>query len=95
MRPISDRRRKRDAAYRWSREEVYERAGGRCEVIATTDCTLRAEQVHHIAGRGGPDPHRLDNLLGVCAPCHAYIHAHPEEARTRGWMVSRHTKATP
>lgn len=55
----------------------------------TRDCTGYCEQVHHKAGRGGPDPHRLDNLVGCCEPCHMWIHAHPAEARDLGLMVSR------
>jgi hypothetical protein len=72
------------------RVQVYERARARCEALACSDCSGRCEQVHHIAGRGGEDPHALTNLLGVCAACHAFIHAHPQLARERGWMISRH-----
>jgi 5-methylcytosine-specific restriction endonuclease McrA len=46
--------------------------------------------VHHIAGRGGPDPHRLDNLIGLCRECHDKAHSMPEWARKFGLMRTRH-----
>lgn len=75
--------------YPQRRLQVYERAGGRCEAIAVDTCTFRCEQVHHVAGRGGDDPHRLTNLLGCCAPCHEWIHRNPAAARDLGYMRSR------
>ena len=91
MRQVSARRRKRDAGYGEAREQVFARSGGACEAGATQDCTGRCEQVHHRAGRHISDPHQLGNLLGVCEPCHRWVHGHPEEARNRGWSLSRHS----
>lgn len=86
--PISRKRRQRDAAYPKARMAVYDRSQGLCE--ARTDvCTGRMQAVHHIAGRGGPDPHRLDNLLGCCDPCHRRIHSSPAESYEQGWMRRR------
>ena len=85
MRAVSDKRRKRDAIYATRRQQVWERGNGMCEfchMAAMTD-------VHHIAGRVGPDPHRLDNLIGLCEPCHRRAHAEPEWARSVGLMRSR------
>ena len=90
LKPVSDRRRKRDAGYPESRTAIYSRAEGMCEARCTIECAGGGHQVHHIAGRGGPDPHRLDNLLLCCAPCHDHIHANPERAYANGWMASRH-----
>lgn len=90
LRPQSKRRRKRDAAYPAARQAVYVRAEGMCEAQATWRCEREAQQVHHIAGRVGPDPHRLANLLAVCRICHDVIHAMPERSYANGWMVSRH-----
>ena len=85
MRPVSDRRRKRDAVYPARREQVWERAGGVCE-----HCSLwPVEQVHHIEGRVGRDPHRLENLLGLCRMCHERAHGQPEWARANGLSRSR------
>ena len=100
MRAVSDRRRKRDAIYPQRRREVYARGNGMCEY-----CGLRPIMaVHHIAGRGGSDPHRIaddwrdegNNLVGLCASvgriqgCHERAHANPEWAFEVGLMRSRH-----
>ena len=92
MKAVSDRRRKRDAIYPQRRREVYARGNGMCEY-----CELRPIMaVHHIAGRGGSDPHRLDNLVGLCASvgrvqgCHERAHGNPEWAVSVGLMRSRH-----
>ena len=85
MRAVSDKRRKRDAIYGTRREQVWERGNGMCEFC----CMAAMSDVHHIAGRGGPDPHRLDNLKGLCQPCHRKAHAEPEWARSVGLMRSR------
>jgi hypothetical protein len=85
VRAVSDRRRKRDAVYPERREQVWERGNGMCEfchMAAMTD-------VHHLAGRGGPDPHRLDNLIGLDAECHRKAHAEPVWARQVGLSRSR------
>ena len=89
MRAMSKRRLKRDAGYQRARFDVFNRADGMCEAMAVHGCTRRCEQVHHIAGRGGPDPHRLDLLLGVCHVCHDHIERHPAEAFERGWRIRR------
>jgi len=88
VRAVSDKRRKRDAVYPQRRREVFDRAGGVCEW-----CGLYAmTEVHHRAGRVGPDPHRLTNLVGLCASCHRSVHANPEWAREVGLMASRIVK---
>lgn len=84
LRPVSDRRRKRDAVYPERRLAVWERAGGLCEW-----CTAPMTDVHHKAGRLGPDPHRLSNLVGLCRACHERAHREPEWARSVGLSVSR------
>lgn len=89
LKPVSDRRRKRDVAYPSSRQAVYERADGMCEARYAGDCAGGGHQVHHLAGRVGKDPHRLSNLLLVCRACHEMIHAWPEEAYRLGLMVRR------
>ena len=89
MKPVSAKRRRRDATYPQARLEVWERSDGMCEALCADHCTGRCEQVHHIAGRAGPDPHRLDNLLGVCEPCHRFIERHREWAYANGLLRSR------
>ena len=85
IRSVSKRRQKRDAVYPQRRREVWDRAGGVCEFCHAAAMT----DVHHLAGRGGPDPHRLDNLIGLDAECHRRAHAEPEWARSVGLMRSR------
>lgn len=92
MRQMSKRRLKRDANYQRARYDVYERAGGRCELAIDDSCTRRCEQVHHRAGRQIPDPHRLELLIGCCHVCHARVHANPERAYQHGWMLRRNGK---
>ena len=88
MKAVSDKRRKRDGIYATRRVEVWEREAGLCQC-----CRRRVmECVHHIAGRGGPDPHRLENLAGLCDACHRRVHAEPEWARSVGLMRSRHVR---
>jgi hypothetical protein len=90
LNPVSSRRRRRDADYEQARQAVLARSEGRCEVdVHSPGCSGRVEQTHHIGGRGGPDPHRLDNLLGCSAACHAEIHANPNRSYLLGLMVRR------
>jgi len=88
MRAVSDRRRKRDAVYPQRRREVFERGDGMCEFCRAAGMT----DVHHIGGRGGPDPHRLENLIGLCAGCHRRAHSEPQWAHSVGLMRSRIAK---
>ena len=93
LRAVSARRRRRDANYPSSRKIIYRRSEGMCEAQAIWACERSGHQVHHIAGRGGRDPHNPANLLLVCAPCHAHIHHNPALSYERGWMVRRNGQA--
>ena len=85
MRQVSRKRQQRDRVYAERRREVFERGDGVCE-----HCRSGAMgSVHHIEGRRVPDPHRLENLVGLCEPCHRRAHAEPEWARSVGLMRSR------
>ena len=93
LNPVSTRRRKRDANYRQARQAVYDRAGGWCEFYDPywqLPCGNEMVDVHHLAGRSGPDPHRLDNLIGLCRWHHTQAHERPEWAYRVGLMVRRH-----
>ena len=87
--PVSSKRRKRDAVYPERRRQVFDRAEGRCEAMAGMWCTGRCENVHHKAGRLGEDPHALDGLVGICGPCHRWVHDNPGEAYELGLMARR------
>lgn len=94
MKPVSDRRRRRDANYDEQRQAAFARANGWCEAMVL-GCTGRAEQTHHIEGRGGDDPHRLENLKVMCAHCHRWTHDNPRRARNLGLMRSRMSQVRP
>ena len=89
MRQVSPKRRARDRTYPAARQAVWERAAGWCEAAIDPVCTGDMVDVHHKAGRLGPDPHALENLLGLCRACHDWIGAHPAESYRRGFMVRR------
>jgi hypothetical protein len=60
--------------------------GGSCEA-GGPECTGRVEALHHIEPRrtGGND---RANILAICNADHAWIHAHPQQARAAGWLGS-------
>ena len=80
-----------DAHYKRQRVTAFERDRGLCVVGGACP----AEQVHHRQGRGGPDPHRLSNLISVCAAHHGQIHASPAWAYENGFMVRRNGVLRP
>jgi len=90
IRAVSDRRRRRDAVYPERRRQVHDRGQGICEYCLSAPMT----DVHHIAGRVGPDPHRLTNLIGLCADCHRWTHENPAAAMEAGLMRPRLTGRT-
>jgi 5-methylcytosine-specific restriction endonuclease McrA len=86
VKQVSDRRRRRDRVYAERREQVWHRGNGMCEFCRAAEMS----DVHHIAGRGGPDPHRLDNLVGLCRGDHERAHREPKWAFEVGLARSRH-----
>jgi len=66
---------------------VDARSGGGCE--CGRGCGLRANVHHHVAGRGGANPHHPDNLLHLADSCHRWVHDHPEESYDIGLMRRR------
>jgi 5-methylcytosine-specific restriction endonuclease McrA len=56
-------------------------------------CSREATEVHHrrLKQRGGTKDERvlygLSNLISVCRECHSWIHLHPAESYSAGWMV--------
>lgn len=49
---------------------------------------------HHRRSRSVVDEHQHCPCNGVwlCSTCHSWAHAHPFEARTTGFIVSRHAQ---
>lgn len=89
---------RRRSAPRWSPDDwrdaeplLLTRAGHRCErcrrPFGHTHST-KLERHHRQVRTIGGD--RLANLAALCGTCHQDVHAHPEEARNHGWIVSRH-----
>lgn len=76
------------AEYNKAREALAEQAAYRCQA-RTPNCNGQLEQVHHRKGRDGELLTNPEYLLGVCYPCHSYIHANPSESYERGWMIRR------
>ncbi len=71
------------------RQEVLDRANGRCEARIPEVCTIRAEHVHHLLPRsaGGVDsPHQL---VALCSVCHQQIHLNPAWSYEQGWLWRR------
>lgn len=73
--------------------EVYQavmvRDGGACSIRVSGVCTLNAAEWAHRQRRqrGNDVP---SNGLAACRECHAWCHAHPVEAKAKGWMVHSH-----
>jgi hypothetical protein len=90
IRPMSAKRRKRDAALPREREAAYARSQGRCEApVHAIRCNGRAEECHHMAGRRVPDPHRRELLLWLSKACHDAATANGRWAIEAGLSVSR------
>lgn len=70
---------------------VRNRAGGCCEFVGSDGvrCSFRHEQVHHMLGRLGDDPHHPSKLAALCGAHHDWCHLNPEAARELGFMKSR------
>jgi hypothetical protein len=67
---------------------LVNRAKGVCEA-GTPDCGkgLHLMHRHHRKIRSQGGTNKLDNLIYCCDGCHTYIHAHPEESYSRGWLL--------
>ena len=88
--PVSQRQQRRNAVYSAAREYVYARSRGACEAPAHDgDCNGMCEQVHHMRGRVGRDPHDTDWLLGLSRACHEAAHREPAWAMRVGLSMSR------
>lgn len=90
--PRRSRPRMRDhIAYMRMRREVESRADGRCEARVEGVCLGRGDAAHHIKPRSAGGKDDTGNLLWVCnGGCHAWIHAHPAEAKARGFLQGRY-----
>ena len=88
---LKESREYREKAVRFLRVHSY----CQCEVTCgSPEMCGAARHVHHIRGRG---KYLLDERywLAVCFECHEWIHAHPREAKERGWLMSRIANPPP
>jgi hypothetical protein len=71
----------------WERAStlLLARSRARCEVCGHT-IGVGVERHHRQRRAVGGD--RLANLLYLHRHCHAWVHAHPADARAAGWIVS-------
>lgn len=94
-RPVKPRRApRRRTAPQWTAEDwetanplLLTRCAGRCEKCGH-DLGNTMERHHRQRREVGGD--RLANLVALHPACHQWVHAHPEEARANGWIVSAH-----
>lgn len=83
---VSAKRAKKDAEYSKLRQR-YLTENPLC-VIKVAGCANGATDVHHTRAGKDRDVYYLvqSTWLAVCRNCHDWVHSHPEEARTMGWL---------
>lgn len=75
-----------------AKQTVHERSNGICEARIENVCEYDATEVHHRAGRTGPDCHHPNLLMHVCGHgnltgCHGIIEQNPDWARRHGMKL--------
>jgi hypothetical protein len=99
IRRVSKKQGKRERLYSKQRVEFLE-DNPDCAMMVDDRCEGRANTVQHTKGRKGyADQWARDNdiwlindvrfFLPACWPCHKYAEEHPNEAKEKGWAVSR------
>ena len=83
---VSSKRKKKDQEYLKLRAR-YLTENPLCKV-KVKDCMLNATDVHHTRGGADRDVYYLiqSTWISICRKCHNWVHEHPEEARTMGWL---------
>jgi hypothetical protein len=83
---VSSKRKKKDAEYSKLREK-YLTENPLC-MVKVNGCSHGATDVHHTYAGANRDAFYLvqSTWKAVCRNCHNYIHEHPEDARTMGWL---------
>jgi len=83
---VSSKRKKKDAEYSKLREK-YLTENPLC-MVKVNGCSHGATDVHHKFSGSDRDTYYLvqSTWLAVCRACHSWIHEHPEDARTMGWL---------
>jgi hypothetical protein len=83
---VSAKRAKKDAEYNKLRER-YLTDNPLC-MVKVNGCGHGATDVHHTYAGANRDAFYLiqSTWKAVCRNCHDWVHNHPEEARTMGWL---------
>jgi 5-methylcytosine-specific restriction endonuclease McrA len=82
LKPISDKRKKQQAAYRVLREDYLKRHKN-CEICGTPN----PSDIHHKGGRSEDKLNDFTNVMALCRPCHHKIHmVSPSWARENGYL---------
>jgi hypothetical protein len=83
---VSSKRKKKDAEYSNLREKFLTE-NPLC-MVKVNGCGHGATDVHHTYAGANRDAFYLiqSTWKAVCRNCHDWIHAHPSEARTMGWL---------
>ena len=58
---------------------------GTCEASIVGVCKGKMTEIHHAQGRGS-NLNNVNTWVGVCRPCHNWIHSHPKTARHFGLL---------
>ncbi len=88
VKPVSKKRKKESVAYA-KRRKAYLAAHPLCACsMSLFGYHQRADQIHHKAGRLGPNYLDESTWLAVCRESHEWIHAHASKARANGWIIN-------
>lgn len=87
MPKVSTKEKERQKEYKKVRAE-YLKLHPVCE-IRLPGCNVKANQVHHAAGRIGKLLTDTENFVACCAPCHRKTEDNPAEALAAGVSKSR------
>jgi hypothetical protein len=60
-----------------------------CKAKLPNRCTIKATEIHHIAGRIGTKLTDVENFLPVCRECHTWIEMNPLKAKELGLSKSK------
>ena len=76
-----------ETEFKRMRPLIHERSNGRCEALLSPNCRRTGVHVHHRKLRSQGGQNDLATLVNTCLNCHMFIHAHPEESYSRGFLV--------
>ncbi len=88
---LSDKRKIQEAQYQKLRLEFLN-VHQKCEIKANSNCTVFATECHHSKGRIGLLLTDVKYFIAGCRNCHQWAETHPNEAKEKGWSVTRLNK---